>query len=197
MADQPAAPAPEPAKQPDAAPAKSGGAALPFIAGFGCSFVIFLIALLGALIFGGGGGLSEPSSKPDLSSPENAAKSKVLFEKQREVIERNFMAEVFLRHAAEAEEEYQWLSDKAETEKQLKKQRTQMEFIKAHAKELLDIKAEVTNTKEQGGATTKEVEVKLTGKKMVPDGDNWKLDDMNDKTTVVVTQIENKWWVKE
>jgi hypothetical protein len=195
MADQPAAPAPEPAKQPDAAPAKKGGAAGPFIAGFGCSFLLFLIALVGALIFGGGGGLSEPSSKPDLSSPESAAKTKALFDKQKEVILLVYGATAYLKHAGDAEEDLQWLADKAETEKQLKKQRAQMEFVKLHAKELLDLKAEVTKTGE--GTSTKTITVKITGKRVMPDGDNWKLDDLSEEHPVTVNNIENKWWVKE
>ena len=194
MGDQTPPAAPPPAGGEAAAEAPKNNMML-IIAG-GC-VVLFLgvifIAIVAYLLFGGSG----PSTKADLSSAESAAKTRMLFELQKNAAREAFQNEKGLKRIAAEEDGLQWLSDKTEAEKQIKKMKSRMEYWRDHRKDLENFTVEVVEAKEQGGPSTKEVTVKVVGKKMTADGDNWKLEDLNDKKTYVVTNLENKWWISE
>src|SRR2546429_6162964 len=126
MADQPPVPPPTPSPSPAPGPAATpaadaaGGKSSSMLivaAAAGCAFILLIVVVIVAFMYlGGGGSLSDPASKPDQTTAEKCAQSKVLFDAQKDAIQTAFFMDATLRHIAEEEEELQWLADKTEAE---------------------------------------------------------------------------------
>ena len=84
--------------------------------------------------------------------------------------------------------------DSGDLDKKVARQKNRAEAWRAHEKELNDFRVEVVDTKDALGL--KQIKVRLTGKKLAQEGEEWKVVDRKDERTFVLTQIEGKWRVK-
>jgi len=199
MADEPKAPEPakpaEPAPAAPAAPA-AGGAPPTKMIMMGCgglaAVALFIVLIWGLLSLFSCGGLSVPGTGPDLATAESCAKSFVKFQEEKKVIALEYS---YSRRSTDLDQMralLPWQSDKAEYEKDIKKAEAWTTAYGKHRSELRSFTVDVIENKESDGY----VKVKVTGKQLQPDGENYKIADRTEETVVPVTKIEGKWKVK-
>lgn len=181
----PAAPAPPAAKKP---PPKM------ILLGCGGLAAIVVLILLIKMV-AGGGGLDTPGVSPELKTPESAAKSFEAFDEERDLIQRE---DSYSRRGKDLDElraRLPWMADKAEAEKDIKRSEAWVEAYGKHRSDLKKYSIDVVDVKDSDGL--KAVKVKVTGKQLQPDGDNWKLADRTEEKVHYLTQIEGKWKIKK
>ncbi|GEM_PF-1280395 len=139
----------------------------------------------------GGAGPEVPSTVPDLSTPEAAARSLMEFQTRRELALAAFQADRLEADVKVLEELKPLLADEREVQKEFDKRKKRTEAFRTNAKALSDFKIDVVEAREQQGL--KHVKLKLTGKKLVQEGEEWKLADRSEERTFVMTQIEGQW----
>ncbi len=139
----------------------------------------------------GGAGPEVPSTAPDLSTPEAAARSLMEFQTRRELALASFQAERLEADVKVIEELKPLLADEREVLKDFEKRKKRTEAFRTNAKALADFKIDVVEARDQQGM--KQVKLKLTGKKLVQEGEEWNLADRSEERSFVMTQIEGKW----
>ena len=150
-------------------------------------------ALLLALLLCGCG------KEPDLSTPESAARA--FCEKMIEQV-RNVARDVVAVEGFEIDcdqRELEWYSDPSERRKLVDRKKARHEFEKSHLSELLEWKVEIVEVSDapNGG---KKVVVRMLGKEVKEKkgaAGEWELAEDDDKMTLVLTQADGKWRVKE
>jgi hypothetical protein len=190
-------PAPAPAAAAPAAPASPAAKGPPqkmIIMGCGGLAVIVVLILLIKMV-AGGGGLSTPGVSADLKTPESAAKSFETWDEERDLIQREDSYSRRGKDLDEMRERLPWMADKAEYEKEIKRSEAWTEAYGKHRSELKKYSVDVVDVKDSDGL--KAVKVKVTGKQLQPDGDNWKLADRTEEKVHYLTQIEGKWKLKK
>ncbi len=137
--------------------------------------------------------------EPDLSTPESAARA--FCEKLIEQI-RNMATDLVAVEGFEIEcelKELEWYSDPSERRRLIERKQARHDFEKAHLSELLERKVEIVEVSDapSGG---KKVIVRIVGKEVKEKKGavgEWELADDDDKMTLVLTQADGKWRVKE
>lgn len=214
MADEPKAPDPAPAPPPASGPAPVPPAAAPAAVApaaaaspaakkpppkmvlIGCAAVAAIVVLILLIrMVAGGGGLDTPGVSAELKTPESAAKSFEAFEEEKDLIQREDSYNRRGKDLDEMRERLPWMADKAETEKEIKRAESWVESYGKHRSELKKYSVDVVDVKDSDGL--KAVKVKVTGKQLQPDGDNWKLADRTEEKVHYLTQIEGKWKIKK
>src|SRR6185295_7289956 len=94
----------------------------------------------------------------------------------------------------ELRERLPWMADKAEAEKEIKKSEAWTEAYGKYRSDLRKYTIDVVDVKDSDGL--KAVKVKVTGKRLQPDGEGWKLVDRTEEKVHHLTQIEGKWKIK-
>ena len=159
----------------------------------GRSPVATLVVALLAAILGACG------KEPDLSTPESAARG--FCEKLVEQV-RNMASDVVAVEGFEIEcdlKELSWYSDPSERRRLIERKKARHDFEKSHLSELLERKVEIVEVSDapNGG---KKVIVRIVGKqgkeKKGAVGE-WEMVDDDEKMTLVLTQADGKWRVKE
>ncbi len=137
------------------------------------------------------------SCGPDLGSPEACAKS--------------YQAAVLDQQVADGDDELlrwkwrldcmeaglAWLADKADEEKQLKKERARYDFVRSNLSTMKKYEMEIVRVTEVKDG--KRVELRIKRKNMAPKGDSeteFELKDEDRKVSHICTQIEGKWKIK-
>ena len=196
MADEakapvPAAPPPTPAAAP---PAKGKGPILLIAAGCGGILLLtVLVVVVWVAMSFLGGGLRAPASSPDLKTPESAAKSYMMFEADKEIIQLEARADRSGKEIEKRRALLPWMADTSEEEKDIKRTEAWLAAYRKNRSELLKVDVSVIDVKDAD--SMKLVRVKVTGKKLDADGEDWKLADRNQERTITLTQIEGKWKV--
>lgn len=160
-----------------------------------------VLASLGLLGWGGwwlwgqvAAGIDVPSTSPDLATPEGAAKTLMEFQARRDLALSAWQAAHVGVEERIAAEMKPILVDSSDLDKKVEKQKKRADAWRAHEKELADFRVEVVDTKDVQGL--KQVKVRLTGKKLAQEAEEWKVVDRKDEKTFVLTQIEGRWKVK-
>lgn len=137
--------------------------------------------------------------EPDLSTPESAARAfcERLIEQMRGLGDEMVAAEAF---EIECDlRELEWFADPSERRKLVDRKKARHEFQKAHLTELMERKVEIVETSDAPGGG-KKVVVRITGKDVKEKkgaAGEWELVDVDEKMTLVLTQADGKWRVKE
>lgn len=143
-----------------------------------------------------GGTLNLPDSRPDLSTPEAAAKSYALFDAQRRLIRNEFDAGIGADFAKAMMETAALYADKSEIEKKVKSAEKHLDAFQKHRKELRDFRVDVIESRDEEGM--KQVTLKLSGKELDHDDQKgWFLDDFARENSFTMTKIEGQWKIVE
>ncbi len=165
-----------------------------------------VLASLGLLGWGGwwlwgqvASGIEVPSTSPDLATPESAARvcCQRILEQARSV--SNDALAVGEWELACDERELAWQADPADKRKELDRRRKKLDFTKAHVAELTSDKVEIVEVSDVPN-TGKKVVVRLYGKQATEkkgSQDEYELTDHDEKMTLLLTQADGKWKVKQ
>lgn len=136
---------------------------------------------------------------PDLGTAESAARAccERILEQARSVTEDAFAVGEW--ELACDERELAWQADPAEKRKDLERRRKKLEFEKAHLAELTSDKVEIVEVSEVPNVG-KRVVVRVSGKQVTEKKGaqgEYELTDLDDKRTLLLTQADGKWKVKQ
>lgn len=136
---------------------------------------------------------------PDLGTPESAARAcceRVLAQTRSVADDALAVGEWEL---ACDERELAWQADPADKRKELDRRRKKLDFTKAHVAELTSDKVEIVEVSDVPN-TGKKVVVRLYGKQATEKKgatDEYELTDHDEKMTLLLTQADGKWKVKQ